>query len=453
MISMSAKQAAALLGVTPPGDDADFTGISIDSRNVGQGQAFAALAGERFDGHRFIGQAVAAGASVVFAERSGASAGAPLVVVPAMRAALGQLAHAWRARVAPTVVAITGSMGKTTTKEFCLALARQLGSAHATAGNYNNEIGLPLTLFAMPADTRTAVLELGMNAPGEIAALAEIAAPDIGVVTNVAPVHLAGLGSLDAIIRAKGELISDVARRAGCVIIPDDQPALLQLARGAARILRFGRAADSDIRLVSAKTSRTGSDLVIALAGHEHRLRIGLVGRHNAHNATAAAAVGLALGLTAQQIIAALSAPITLPAHRSALTVIGKWQVIDDCYNSSPRAAEAALEMLVELAAGGPAVAVLGEMRELGEQSAELHHALGRFAAGVGLSALVVVGQGAKSLAAGALEAGMAAEQVLFVESPELAVPLLEQQVAGFLLVKGSRGAQLERLISAMQAS
>ncbi|MCA9665270.1 MAG: UDP-N-acetylmuramoyl-tripeptide--D-alanyl-D-alanine ligase, partial [Myxococcales bacterium] len=345
-------------------------GVSIDSRRVEAGQLFVAIAGERFDGHRFAAQALEAGAAAVLVSRQREvelPEGGVALRVDDTRVALGRLARAWRERVAPTVIAVTGSMGKTTTKELLAGILEATGApTHATRGNFNNDIGLPLTLLAMAEGTRYLVTEMGMNAPGEIAALCRIARPDVGLITNIAPVHLEGLGSIEAIAAAKAELLYGLGER-GVAVIPDDEPLLAPHVAHlkAARAVTFGeRARGGGVRVASVSArGAEGSDVTLALgeSGETISLRLPLVGRHNARNAAAAAAAALALDIAPEAIARGLARPPEL-SHRSVIRVLGEWRVLDDCYNASPRAVEAALAALVDLAAADdtPAVAVLG---------------------------------------------------------------------------------------------
>ncbi len=434
-----------------------FNGVSIDSRAVRPGDAFIAIAGDRFDGHDYCQAAVDAGASLLVVAREVAHQRAPAVLrVDDTRAALGAIARAWREAVNPTVVAITGSMGKTTTKELTAGVCRELGSTHCTQGNFNNEIGLPLTLLAMPEQTRVLVTEMGMNAPGEIARLAAIARPDIGLVTNVAPVHLEALGSLEAIARAKGELLEalDPDHDRHWAVLPSDEPHLEPHAAHlpAGRRLRFGEAEGDDIRILSVVPRGERLELELRVAGTDQQVQLPLVGRYNARNAAAAAAVGHCLGLSPGAIAGALAEPLSARlGHRSALRRVAGWTVLDDCYNANPRANRAALDTIVELAAGQRAVAVLGEMLELGPEAPRYHREVGAHAAGLPLAALVTVGAGATPIAAGARAAGMTGARVFEVNDTAEAVEAVlasgPRDEPGWLLIKGSRGARLEALL------
>jgi UDP-N-acetylmuramoyl-tripeptide--D-alanyl-D-alanine ligase len=490
--------AAATQGTVLRRGAGGFEGVCCDSRQLRSGQAFVALVGARFDGHEFCAAAAAGGAGALVVSRplpASLPASVAVLQVADTRLALGALARAWRRELAPRVAAITGSVGKTTTKELAAAVLAEAGLTHSTPGNLNNDIGLPLTLLGMGRGTRFLVAEMGMNAPGEIAYLTRIAEPDVGLVTCVAPVHLEGLGSLEAVAAAKGELLAGLAPDAWG-IVPGDAPLLAPYAAAVApeRRLRFGSGAADDVRLERVTPRGIGgSDVELSLRGERLSFRLPLVGAHNARNAAAAAAVGFALGVPGRLIAAALSREPQL-SHRSVLRSVGPWRVLDDCYNANPVAVCAALDTVVELArteglprevegvgeqrANGRSIApgngsgaarskravlprpttlsiaVLGSMLELGAEAARLHRDVGAHAATVGLGLLITVGELAGEIAAGALEAGMPGERI--VQASEIAeasrVVVTRATPGAWILVKASRGAHLEGLIDRLQA-
>lgn len=458
-VRMTCAAAAAAMDATLVQGDAplgDFQGLAIDSRAVSADQAFVAIAGDRFDGHRFCGQAAAQGAALLVVSQwplpDVPSMEVPVALVADTRAALGALARAWRDQVAPAVVALTGSVGKTTTKELLRNILALCGPTHATPGNFNNDIGLPLTLLSMPADTRLLVAEMGMNAAGEIAALTRLAGPDVGLITRVAPVHLEGLGSVEAVAAAKAELLLELGPEA-CAVLPDDEPLLDPWAGrlSGQRILRFGEAAGSDARILDLQSlGLQGARIRLDLAGQIQRVHLPLVGAYNARNAAAAAAAALALDVDPRTIAAGLEQRPEL-SHRSVVREVGRWSVLDDCYNANPVGMKVALDTLAELAAGGAAVAVLGDMLELGERAIELHREVGIHAAGIGLSLLVAVGQLGRQIGDAAVEAGMEPQRVLTVDHAGLVAEELNGRMdPSWLLVKASRGAQLERVIDGL---
>ncbi|MBK8481176.1 MAG: UDP-N-acetylmuramoyl-tripeptide--D-alanyl-D-alanine ligase [Proteobacteria bacterium] len=459
---MTIAQALAATGGALIGPQRATTGlctaVSTDSRNVPRGAAFVALRGEQVDGHSFWPQAAAAGAPLVLLERPPAAellATAPCAVllVPDTLRALGALALAWRLTVAPRVIGITGSVGKTTTKELTQQILALAGPTHYNRGNLNNQLGLPLTLLALPEATRYLVVEMGMSTRGEIAYLASLARPDLGLITALAPVHLEGLGTIEAIAAEKAALL-DALGPEGCAIVPDDEPLLdPPLRRSLARQrLRFGSSPGADARLLATEPAgAAGQRLTLTLRGERLELMLPLVGRHNAQNASAAACIALALGIEHRHIIAGLSRPPEL-GHRSRVRRLGPLTLLDDCYNASPLAVRAALTALVELAQTQPAVAVLGEMRELGAQAEALHEEVGRAAAQLPLAGLVVVGAAARAIADGARAGGLAPQRIVETDDPAAAarraLELLPR--AGWILVKASRGARLERVVETL---
>jgi UDP-N-acetylmuramoyl-tripeptide--D-alanyl-D-alanine ligase len=441
------------------GGGGGIRGLSIDSREVEPGQAFVAISGDRFDGHDFWRKATDAGARLLVVQQDfgeDVPAGIAVIRVRDTRQALGRLARAWRREVAPeAVVAVTGSVGKTTTKELVRALLASLGETHCNPGNFNNDIGLPLTLLSMPRATRYLVAEMGMNAPGEIAYLTSLAEPDIGVVTCVAPVHLEGLGTIEAIADAKGELLRGM-RGGAWAVVPGDEPLLRSSLAGIPedRLLRFGGRPSDDVRVVDAEARSAGTRVRLDLRGEEVIFDLPLVGLHNARNAAAAAGAALVVGLAPARIARVLEQPPKELAHRSAVARVGSWRVLDDCYNANPLAMQAALDTLAQLAAaeGAQALAVLGDMLELGVDSEWYHREVGRYAASAGLSLLVAVGELGAAIADGARDAGMPPEQVVAVATPGEAARVVAREAPpeAWVLVKASRGARLEAVITAL---
>jgi UDP-N-acetylmuramoyl-tripeptide--D-alanyl-D-alanine ligase len=425
-----------------------------------------AIVGERFDGHDFAAQAVASGAAGLVVAGGRARSLPPLDVTVVEVAdtvrALGDLARAHRLRLPSLrVVGVTGSNGKTTTKEMVAAiLATEAGDAavHKTEGNFNNHLGLPLTLLRLGAAHRYAVIEMGMSALGEIAYLASLARPDVGVIVNVGPVHLEGLGTIDNVARAKGELFAALAP-AGTAVYPDGDPRIAAQAAGsrAVRQLRFGEAPGVPVRLERADADVDGTALELRLPdGAAITTRVSAVGIHNARNAAAAAAAAWALGVPADAIGRGLAS--ARPAkHRSTIVEIGGRRVIDDCYNASPLSTAAALDTLAVLARkhGARAVAVLGDMLELGADEALLHRNIGERAAHAGVDLLVAVGPRAEHYAEGAFAAGMSGERVVHTEDVRVAAgsALHATQPGDFILVKASRGARLERVVDGLRAA
>ncbi|MBI5481585.1 MAG: UDP-N-acetylmuramoyl-tripeptide--D-alanyl-D-alanine ligase [Deltaproteobacteria bacterium] len=443
-----------------------LAGASIDSRSLQRDDVFFALPGTRGDGHDFGAAALQAGAGalVVAAGRApefvtaAAGARAAVVAVDDVRRALADLARARRLQVGPTVVGVTGSNGKTTTKELLAAILETAAgeqSVLATSGNLNNSLGVPLTLLRLHPGHCYAVVEMGMSAPGEIASLCSLAAPAVGVITGIAPAHLEHLGSLEAIARAKGELFAALPP-SGIAIFPDDQPLLAAEAARlpAAQRRTFGTGADATVRIAAVvPRGAAGLALDLVVDGVAVHCDLPLPGPHNARNAAAAAAAAAALGVAPAVIAAGLARGRTA-AHRSTIVAVAGRHVIDDCYNANPASPRAGLEMLASLRpAGRTAVAVLGDMLELGPRAPELHREVGQAAARLGIDHLVAVGVRAQEILRGARRAGM--DEHHLAPAPDPAAAAVEVQTrtspGDWVLVKASRGMRLERVLEELR--
>ena len=436
--------------------DRPIRGAAVDSRVVRPGELFVALPGERTDGHEFIAQAVARGAAGLFVTRPvpdpSVLGDLTVIRVADALAALGAVAAGWRRRFNPLVVGVTGSIAKTSTKE---AIAAVLGSRLATLrseGNQNNEIGLPLTVLRLGPEHRAAVLEMGMYVGGEIAELARIAAPSIGVVTAVQPVHLARIGSLRAIEAAKGELLESLPPDGRAVLNADDPIVRRMAARSVARSLTYGFDGAADVGAEAVESAGlVGMRFVLRTDAGRQAVSIPTLGRLSVHNALAAAAVGRVAGLSLDQIAAGLEAGWSAP-HRVQIVPAGAVTLIDDTYNASPRSVVAAIELLAGLP--GRRGAVLGEMLELGDMSSEGHRVVGEAAARTA-EWLIVVGQAAAGIAEGALAAGMDPSRLSLVRDVDAAIGLLPPRLrdGDVVLVKASRGIGLERLVDEIAAA
>ncbi len=438
--------------------DRPIRGGAVDSRRVEPGQAFVALPGERTDGHAFLDRAATAGAGALIVSRPPDAAtldafgDVTVVLVADGLRALGALGAAWRRRFSPVVVGITGSIAKTSTKE---AVATVLGRRFTTLrseGNQNNEIGLPLTLLRLGPEHEAAVLEMGMYSGGEIADLAAMAAPRIGVVTAVQPVHLSRIGTIDAVARAKAELVEALPSDGTAVLNADDPRVAAMSTATAARVMTYGFDGGADVGAERvAPAGADGMRFTLRAAGTRLAVTTPVLGRHGVHNGLAAAAVGLAAGCTLEEIAAGLAEGWSAP-HRDRLIRAGDVTILDDSYNASPRAVRAALDLLATLPARRR-VAVLGEMLELGQAHESGHREVGLAAAEV-VGLLVVVGEGAGALADGAIEGGLPADRVLRAADADAAIDLLRPRLrtGDTLLVKGSRGIALERLVERLVA-
>jgi UDP-N-acetylmuramoyl-tripeptide--D-alanyl-D-alanine ligase len=430
-------------------------GAAVDSRIVNPGELFVALPGERTDGHQFLAAATARGAAALIVTRLSDEEVASLGDVTIVRvadglAALHAVAGAWRTRFEPLVVGVTGSIAKTSTKE---AIAAVLGERFVTLkneGNQNNEIGLPLTVLRLGPEHEAAVLEMGMYVGGEIADLAAIARPRIGVVTAIQPVHLSRIGTLEAIEKAKGELLEALPRDGRAVLNADDARVRRMASRTAAPALTYGFAADADVRAEDVRSAGTAG-MRFTLRAHDGRVAVSVptLGRLAVHNALAGAATGLAAGMLLDEIAAGLARGWSAP-HRTELLRVGGVSIVDDSYNASPASVTAALDLLGGLP--GRRVAVLGEMLELGEGHEAGHRAVGEAAAAVA-DLLVVVGQGAAGIADGAVAAGLAPGKIVRVASREAAFDAVRPRLrdGDVVLVKASRGIELDILVDALR--
>ena len=437
-------------------------GAAVDSRLVGPGQLFVALPGERTDGHRFLADAAVAGAAALVVSRPvpdavlDALGDVTIIAVSDGVVALAAIAAGWRGRFDPLVVGVTGSIAKTSTKE---AIAAVLGTTFRTLrseGNQNNEIGLPLTLLRLGPDHRAAVLEMGMYAGGEIADLARLARPKIGVVTSVHGVHLSRLGSISAIEQAKGELVEALPSDGVAVLNQDDRRVRRMADRTAARVLGYGLGADAEVGAEDvASAGLDGMRFMLRLppvrGGRPVRLpaKIPGLGKLSVHNALAGAAVGHAAGIDPPVIVHALAGGWSAP-HRGQVVRLGRVTLIDDAYNASPPSVTAALDLLAGLP--GRRIAVLGEMLELGKGAATGHREVGTAAAATA-DLLIAVGAGASGIAAGAKAAGLDASRVLEARDRDAALDLLRDRLrdGDVVLVKASRGVELDLLVDALR--
>lgn len=433
--------------------DRPIRGAAVDSRLVTPGQLFVALPGERTDGHEFITDAVTRGAAALIVTRpltNPAALGDVTVVrVADSLAALGAVAAGWRRRFELLVVGVTGSIAKTSAKE---AIGAVLASRFVTLrneGNQNNEIGLPLTLLRLGPEHEAAVLEMGMYVGGEIAELARIARPSIGVLTAVQPVHLARIGSLRAIEAAKGELL-EVLPPDGTAILNADDPIVRRMgSRSVARSMTYGFGADADVGAETVESAGlAGMRFVLRTDAGRRAVTIPTLGRLSVHNALAGAAVGRAAGLSLDEIAAGLGAGWSAP-HRVQVVRVGAVTLVDDTYNASPRSVVAALDLLAGLP--GRRGAVLGEMLELGAASHEGHRVVGEAAARTA-DWLLVVGEAAAGIAEGALAAGMDPLRVSVVSDLDAALEFLPPRLrdGDVVLLKASRGIGLERLVEGL---
>jgi UDP-N-acetylmuramoyl-tripeptide--D-alanyl-D-alanine ligase len=453
--------AAALGGELLHAGRAPIRGGAVDSRLVEPGNAFFALPGERTDGHRFLLDAAQHGAAaLVVRERPLArlmaeleAAGAPSVIrVADVLAGLHAAAASWRARFDPLVVGVTGSLAKTSTKEQIAEILSERWTVLRNRANENNEIGLPLTLLRLGPADEVAVLEMGMYQPGEIAMLAELAQPRIGVITAVRSTHLARAGSVEAIERGKRELV-EALPIGGTAVLNADDPRVAGMAErraGQVRVLTYGFNATADVTATGIESlAARGMSFTLHAANASAPAAIPALGRHGVHNALAAAAVGVAAGLDLATIVAGLARPFSVP-HRSVLLAAGDWRLLDDTYNAAPDSMVAALDLLASLP--GRRVAVLGEMLELGDTSDDAHRRVGEHSAR-SANLLVAVGPAGARYAEGARSAGMPGAAIIVAADRAAALAELEHRLrpGDVVLLKASRGAQFDLLVDELR--
>ena len=430
-----------------------WRGAVLDSRRLAGGELFFALRGEQDDGHRFVADACAAGAAAAVVSRHvEPPPGATLIRVDDGLRALHRLTRAVRQRTPRRLVGITGSIGKTTTKEL---LATMLGARYrvaASPGNLNNLFGFPLALLGIPEETDWMVAEMGMSTPGELGGVSRLGRPDVAVFTNVRPVHLMNFGSIEAISEAKAELLEGLAAD-GLVVANRDDPRVAEIAgRHGGPLAWYAVEAEAEYRALEVRADEAagGSRFLLVAGDAEIEVALALHGLYNVENFLAAAACAHRLGIGLGEIAAAAASARPAPMRGVVHRLAGGARLIDDSYNSSPAALSRALESARRLA-GERRWAVLGEMLELGDGAPELHLEAGREAARLGFSPILGVGELAREIVRGARREG--AEAVWFADAGAAAGPAAERLAAGdLLLVKGSRGVGLERVVAAVLA-
>ncbi|HEU0198274.1 MAG TPA: UDP-N-acetylmuramoyl-tripeptide--D-alanyl-D-alanine ligase [Nevskiaceae bacterium] len=428
------------------GLDAGFARVVTDTRQLQAGDLFVALVGERFDGHDFIAQARAAGAVGVLVSRPSEDA-APQVLVNDTLAALQRFASAWRDDFHLPVVGITGSAGKTTTRHLATRVFSEFGSVLATVGNLNNHIGVPLTLCRLRAEHRAAVIEMGASHQREIALLAGIAKPDIGIVTLAGDAHLEGFGSRDGVAHGKGEMFTALGGRGTAVINADDHYApLWREMAGSSRVLSFGLDRPADVTARGVELADAGSRFELVCEAGCVAVDLHLPGRHNVRNALAAAAAGLAAGLPPAAVARRLGEARVVQGRGVWSVGRGGAHISDDSYNANPTSVRAALETLARRS--GTRIAVLGDMAELGTAEEALHEQVGRDAQELGINALYTIGSLSRATAH-----GFGSRARHFDALPALLAALTPQLGPDVsVLVKGSHSAHMERVVEALAA-
>ncbi|MBI4126920.1 MAG: UDP-N-acetylmuramoyl-tripeptide--D-alanyl-D-alanine ligase [Deltaproteobacteria bacterium] len=428
-----------------------ITGVSHDTRATLGSTLFVAIPGPRFDGHTFVAEAARKGAvAALVSHVVAAPPSMALIKVEDTIRALGDLAHAWRQKFSVPCVAITGSNGKSTTKQMATAIASELGDVLATEGNFNNLIGLPLTLFRWRDHHRAAILEMGMNTPGEIQRLTEITRPTVGLITNVTAAHLERLGSVEAVARAKGELFDTMGKEAIAIINDEDPWAKKLGAAFRGRCIHYGMQNESDVRFCHMETPAFDTTtFTVAAKEKEVTITLPVMGVHNVLNAMAAIAIGEALGVDLERAAKRLQSFKPMAMRFEQIQLANGVRLIHDAYNANPESMTAALTTIATAKRAGRFIAVLGDMLELGAASAKLHRDVGTKAVQCGVDQLYAVGRFAAAMVDGARSAGMKngqarAEQELDAVKDDVLGTLKTGDV---ILVKASRGMKFERLV------
>lgn len=436
-------------------DPGQFAGVAIDARKIESGQLFVAIRGEHHDAHRFIDDALHRGAAGLLVEESWLSENSPpadtcTIAVTDSTEALGALARGHREQFQGPVVAVTGSNGKTTTKELIHSILSVSGPCLKNPGNLNNEFGLPLSLLARREGHRKAVVELGMNHRGEIARLTTIARPDVGVITNIGSAHIEFLGSQEEIAAEKGDLVAGLAPGATAILNHDDRLVMSQAPRVPGPLRTFGRETGADVRAESVQAGQDGR-YRFRLVTPEGSVQIRVSGLADTIviNALAASAASLVAGSDLDEVALGLENFQGVAGRMVGRTMPGGGRLIDDTYNANPQSMRSALENLVRLGADGRCLAVLGDMGELGDASEESHRTLGRLAAALGIHQLFLLGENAHWVAEDAVAGGMR-EDSIHVEKEQESIGRSVQkftQLGDWVLVKGSRAMHMERLV------
>lgn len=436
---------------------AKITGVKTDSRQLTAGDLFVALPGERTDGHAFVSSALAGAAEAALVSQVAAyscPAGKAIILVPDTGQALLTLGAWYRGLFSVRTVGITGSTGKTTVKDLTAHVLASQFLTLKNLGNLNTEVGLPLTLFNLESKHRLAVLELAMRGPGQIHELAQVAQPEVGVITNVGVAHIELLGSQENIAQAKGELLECLPENGLAVLNGDDPQVRSQAARARCPVVYFGLSEDVDFKASEIQTAGTAglSFTVTGLCG-EGRIQLPLVGQFNVLNALPAIAVGHYFGLSFAEMSAALSSVKPAAMRLNIIECPDKTLIIDDVYNANPVSMRGALRTLADLAQGRREVAILGDMMELGKFGPKAHEEIGKLAVQEGVDCLIAGGSLAQFIAQGAIGAGLNPDRVLTCPDACAVAEVAGKQVlpGDAVLVKASRGMQFEQVVAALQ--
>jgi len=443
-----AKLVAAIPGARLVGADVAFGGVSTDSRKVDAGALFVALRGESFDAHDFLDQVAARDVAAVVVSSLPEGWTLPAIVVPDTLVALGRIAHAWRTGFELPVIGVTGSNGKTTVKEMIASiLAAAVGESArlATQGNLNNEIGVPLTLFRLTASHRAAVVELGMNHPGEIARLAAIAAPTVALVNNAQREHQEFMHTVEAVARENGAVLQALGPHGVAVFPGDDLYTALWRGLAACDVITFGLSDACDVR-ADYTSNGFGSDLQVSARGAQFAIKLAAAGEHNVRNALAAIACALGAGIDQDAIVRGLEAFAPVGGRLQRKQAAGGATVIDDTYNANPDSMRAAIDVLAAYPA--PRILVVGDMGEVGAQGKEFHEEIGAYAQTRGIDTVLATGELARHLAASGAQHYEQFDELLAALDKKLG-----SNTDATVLVKGSRFMKMERVVQHLTGS
>jgi UDP-N-acetylmuramoyl-tripeptide--D-alanyl-D-alanine ligase len=436
----------------------EFLSICIDSRKISARDFFVSIIGQSLDGHVFLDQVVSVGVQGVLIQQDKAGAlpldawdkkGINCVAVPDTTRALGDLAAYHRQRQTASLVGVTGSCGKTSTREMIASVLSQCFETLSAEKNFNNDIGLPLTVLSLTSTHEWAVAELGMNRPGEIKCLGEICRPDIGVITNVGFAHIGGVGSIEGVMAAKGELLGTI-QPTGTAVLNIDDPRVAKLAKRATTpVLFFGESERADVRARYVKTTGPKNQFELVMPSGSVQVELTVPGRFMVSNALAAASIGYLAGVSPEDIKKGLALFKPVSGRMVVVETAAGIHVIDDSYNANPSSMAAAIDALRHMKGTARSILVLGEMHELGRETTTMHQELGRGAARSGVTRLYAAGAFAKSVAEGALAEKMHAEDIITGTMEEITVDLKNWLLPGdWVLIKGSRAAGMEEIVS-----
>jgi UDP-N-acetylmuramoyl-tripeptide--D-alanyl-D-alanine ligase len=432
-----------------------FYGISTDSRLVKKGNLFIALKGEKFDGHDFVNQALQQGAAGIIVHdakvsKDLADKNSTVIKVADTLIAFGDLAHEWRTRFPLTVIGLTGSSGKTTTKEMIAAIIGRKKNILKTEGNLNNLIGLPQTIFRLTAEHELAILEMGTNTRGEIKRLTQIALPDIGLITNIGPAHLAGFGSIDVVREEKGDLFFNMSPSGTIIVNIDDKAVALCAERWTGRKITFSMSPNADVTVKDIKMNGIkGMSFNLVVGENTQKVEMKIVGLHHVNNAMSAAAAAFAVGTDIKTIAEGLMEFRPFSGRMEMVKLRNGSFLLDDSYNANPASVREALMTLKDLKVHHNGYVFLGDMLELGTESEEMHRKIGMLIATIGINTLFLQGNFSRVTAAGAMEGGLSPENIFFLSNENNGINYLKENLkkGDWILVKGSRGMKMEKIV------